>query len=71
MIGCAHDVPLCALCLDVGAVPDPRSADEDGVQDMLPCPSCAPDQAERHEVQRVRRLGAPPPYPLTEDDITW
>ena len=38
MIGCPHDAPLCAECDDVGFVADPRSADEDGVPDLLPCP---------------------------------
>jgi len=38
MIGCPHDAPLCDECDDVGFVVDPRSADEDGVPDLLPCP---------------------------------
>jgi hypothetical protein len=41
MIGCRHDAPSCTECDDVGFVTDPRSADEDGLPDLLPCPrSC-------------------------------
>jgi hypothetical protein len=50
MIGPAHDAPLCAECDDVGFVPDPRSADEDGLPDLLPCPrSCG--ASEGHMVR--------------------
>jgi hypothetical protein len=38
MIGPNHDAPACADCLDTGLVANPRSADEDGTADMLPCP---------------------------------
>ena len=47
MIGLPHDAPLCADCRDTGRVRDPRSADEDGVPDLLPCPRCgAAEEAE-------------------------
>jgi hypothetical protein len=50
MIGRRHDAPLCAECDDVGFVPDPRSADEDGLPDLLPCPrSCG--ASEGHMVR--------------------
>jgi len=41
MIGVRHDAPSCADCLDTGLVADPRSADEDGAPDMLPCARCS------------------------------
>lgn len=34
-----HDAG-CSDCADTGQVADPRSADEDGAVDMVPCPRC-------------------------------
>jgi hypothetical protein len=61
MIGRHHDAPLCELCSDTEVVVDPRSADEDGNPDLLPCPRCS--TPARHI--------APPPTPLYEDDLPW
>jgi len=61
MIGCPHDAPLCDECNDTEVVIDPRSADEDGIPDLLPCPRCT----------RPARSAGPLPSPLYEDDIPW
>lgn len=47
MIGtAAHETPSCTACNDTGCVVDPRSADEDGAPDLLPCPRCGADDEE-------------------------
>jgi hypothetical protein len=54
MIGRPHDAPLCADCLDTGRITDPRSADEDGAPDTLPCPRR--DCIAREEAEMLRGL---------------
>jgi hypothetical protein len=61
MIGRPHDAPLCELCSDTEVVVDPRSADEDGIADLLPCPRCC----------RPPPSDGPLPSPLYEDDLPW
>jgi hypothetical protein len=54
VIGPHHDAPLCADCLDTGRITDPRSADEDGAPDSLPCPRR--DCIAREEAEMLRGL---------------
>jgi hypothetical protein len=61
MIGVRHDAAFCAECNDTEVVVDPRSADEDGTPDLLPCPRCC----------RPLRAGSPLPSPLYKDELPW
>ncbi len=47
-----HDAPSCSECFDAGVIADPRSADEDGVPDLLPCPRKGCGAREENEMYR-------------------